>query len=170
MNRQSKELLVESLKQQFTESCAAFLVGVQGVTVQQVQSLRRAVQKEGGSLKVAKNTLLHIAAGDVAEVKALQPHFKQQLAIVFVHSDAPTVARAIFSAKKDIEKLLLVAGFVDGAVIDQKQFEFIATLPSREQLLAHVCGTLASPVSSLMYVLEQIALQKGGASEQEVPA
>jgi large subunit ribosomal protein L10 len=166
MNRQGKELLVESLRRNFTESQGTFLVGVQGLTVSQIQSLRKDLRKEGGSMRVAKNTLLTIASRGVEGAEQLQPYFKQQVAVVFARTDVPSVARVIFDATKSFEKLSIVVGSFEGVVIDENRVKFLALLPSREQLLAQVCWSIAAPLSALVGVLDQVVKQLAGPVQQ----
>lgn len=155
MNRQDKEQLVASLRERFSASEAAFLVGVQGLTVAQVQALRKSVRSCGGHVQVAKNTLLAIAADGVAGVQELRPQFTQQLAVVFAKTDAPGVARAIFGVKRDVDRLQVTAGYFEGRVVDGAMVQYLASLPSRDQLLGQVCGALNATIAKLVYVLKQ---------------
>lgn len=156
MNRQEKETLVQDLKGRFSESQAAFLVGVQGLTVAQLQQLRRSVRAKDGSLLVAKNTLLDRAAGEIEGVAVLRPHFRSQIAIVFAKSDVPGVAKVLFDASKDLEKLETTAGYFEGEVLSKQKIEFLATLPPREVLLAQVCAGIQAPITGFASVLHQM--------------
>lgn len=155
MNRQDKELLVTSLRERFSASQAAFLVGVQGLTVAQVQSLRKGVRKYGGHVQVAKNTLLALAADGIEGVQDLRPQFTQQIAVVFASTDAPGVARAIFDVKRACDRLNVTGGYLEGRVVDGAVVQFLASLPSREQLLGQLCGVLNATTVKLLYVLKQ---------------
>ncbi|HBL98425.1 TPA: 50S ribosomal protein L10 [Candidatus Dependentiae bacterium] len=156
MNRRDKELLVESLRDKFTNSQAAFLVQVQGLTVAQLQALRRSVYRHGGEVEVAKNTLLIRATEGVAGVEELKPHFVQQIAVVFAPTDATAVARVVYETSKEHEKLVIQVGCFEGRFIDGDKVKFIATLPSREVLLAQVCGGLNAPITSYVSLLNQL--------------
>ena len=160
MNRQDKEQLVASLRERFSASQAAFLVGVQGLTVAQVQSLRKGVRKFGGQVQVAKNTLLERAAEGIAGIQDLRPQFTRQIAVVFASADAPGVARAIFEVKRSCELLTVTAGCLDGKVVDGAMVQYLASLPPRDQLLGQVCGVLNATVAKLLWVLKQ-ASEKG---------
>lgn len=155
MNRQDKEQLVASLRERFSTSQAAFLVGVQGLTVAQMQSLRKGVRACGGHVQVAKNTLLAIAAEGVPVVQELRPQFAKQLAVVFATDDTSGVARAIFEVKRDCDLLKVAAGYLDGRVIDGATVQYFASLPSRDQLLGMFCGTLNATMTKLVFVLKQ---------------
>lgn len=158
MNRRDKELLVDSLRQEFSQSQAAFLVSVQGLTVNQVQTLRRGVRQHGGSMKVAKNTLLTIASEGISGTEGLKPYFATQIAIVFAHDNVPAIAGVLHRAK-EMENFAFVAGSFDGVLVDKSKLEFLATLPSREQLLAQVCGTLKAPITSYVGIMNQLLVR-----------
>ncbi|MBN2266995.1 MAG: 50S ribosomal protein L10 [Candidatus Babeliaceae bacterium] len=157
MNRHDKALLIDSLHEKFLGSQSAFLVSVEGLTVGQLQTLRKGVGQIGGSVQVAKNTLLRRAAQGVASAELLQPYFSQQLAIIFAPKDPLQIAKVIYEAARGIEKLALVAGTYEGGLLDRQQFEFLATLPSREQLLAQLCAVLQGPLSLFAFTLDRIA-------------
>ncbi len=159
MNRQEKEMLVQDLRGRFSDSQAAFLVGVQGLTVAQMQQLRRSVRAKDGSMLVAKNTLLDLAAAEVDGVADLRPHFRSQLAIVFAKSDVPGIAKVLFDASKEFEKLEASAGYFEGAVLTKQKIEFLATLPPREVLLAQVCAGIQAPISGFASVLHQMVVR-----------
>ncbi len=155
MNRRGKELLVEVLRDKFTKSQGAFLVNVQGLAVVQLQALRRSVYQLGGEVEVAKNTLLIRATEGLPGVEELKPHFVQQLAVVFAPTGASAVARAVHDASKIHEKLVIQVGCFEGKFVNSDKIKFIAMLPSREVLLAQVCGGLKAPITSYVSLLNQ---------------
>lgn len=156
MNRQEKQDLIQSLKNNFKSSQASFVINVKGLTVEQVQGLRKNLRSEKGILKVAKNTLLIKATEDVVGLNALQPYFKDQVGVVFATQDSPAVAKILFNSSKEIDLLTLVAGTLDQKLINKNQIQFLASLPSRELLLAQVAGTLKMPITGLAIVLQQL--------------
>lgn len=160
MNRQDKTLLVKSLHGRFAECESAFVISVKGLTVGQLQTLRKGVRQNGGSVQVAKNTLLKLASDGVASAEFLQPYFSQQIAVVFAKKDTPQVARLLYDAAKNIEQLSIVAGSFEGVLLDAQRVNYIATLPSREQLLAQLCAVLQGPMSAFAYTLDQVRKQR----------
>ena len=159
MNRQDKQLAIKSIKDDFKNSQASFLIGVQGLTVEAVHGLRKGLHSKGAQLKVSKNTLLKLAISEMEGLTSLAPHFKDQIAIVFARDESPAIAQLIYSAAKANEKLTIVAGSLNDKVIDKSQIEFLATLPSREVLLGQVCGTLKAPISGYVSILNQLILR-----------
>jgi len=157
MNRQEKQTVVDTLKNDFAGSNGSFLVAVQGMTVSQIQNLRKELRQQGGTLKIAKNTLLKIAADSVPAVKDLVPYFKEQLGIVFVSQEAPAVAKVLHTTAKENAKLKLVVGMVDAQVVNKDTIVMLASLPSREVLIARICGALKAPASRMAFVAQQRA-------------
>jgi large subunit ribosomal protein L10 len=159
MNRQEKEQIIKVVRDSFQSSQAAFIVGMQGMTVESVQRLRKQLRGQQGSFKVAKNTLLKIATKDIPGLTDLAPYFQEQIAIVFAGNEPVAIAKVIFEAAKQDEKLKVMGGTLNAKVIDKAQIEFLATLPPREVLLAHLCGTLKAPITGYVSVLNQLVLK-----------
>ncbi len=159
MNRQQKEETVQALKERFSQSPATFIVGYKGLSVAQMQDLRSQLRKDGGILKVAKARLLKRAVGDLEDVKALMPYLKDQIGIVFVSDEPPAVAKVLSSFSKDNKALQLVIGQLDGEMLDRQGIVRIATLPSKNVLRAHVCGTLKAPITRLVFGLNMHIIQ-----------
>ncbi len=159
MNRQEKKQAVETVKHDFETSQAAFIVAVQGMTVESVQKLRKELKQQEGSIKVTKNTLLKLATQDMPGLEGLAPYFKEQIALVFAHKEPVSVAKLIFTAAQADEKLKLVGGALKSKVIDKNQIEFLATLPPREVVLAQALGTMKAPITAYVSVLNQLILR-----------
>ena len=159
MNRQEKQDLVQVLKHDFMHAQASFLVNVQGLTVEQLQSLRRNVRRQGGKVKVPKNTLAKIAIQEIPGTCDLAPFFKQQTAVIFADKDSVAVAKALDTFARENERLHIVAGCVERKVIDKSMIEFLSSLPPREQLLANVCGALRAPLAHHVILLRQLVVR-----------
>lgn len=150
MNRQQKEDVVKQLKDDFCGSQALFVVDYRGLSVTQMQGLRKELRAKGGSLKVAKIRLMKRAAADQDSAELLIPYLKDQLALVFSKEEAPAVAKVLYDFSKDNEQLRLIAGTLDSELLTQEQITTIAKLPSREILLASVLGSLEAPTAQLI--------------------
>ena len=159
MNRQQKEATVQALKEQFSQSSATFIVGYRGLSVVQMQGLRSLLRKDGATLKIAKARLLKRAVGDLEDADALTPYLKDQIGIVFASDESPMVAKALSSFAKDNNALQLIVGRFDGQLFDHQGVMRIATLPSKEVLLAQLCGTLQAPITRLVFGLNMQIIQ-----------
>lgn len=156
MNREEKALLVASLKNDFAQSKAAFLVNYQGLTVEQVKNLRKGLRSKGGRMKIAKARLIKMAAQDIPEINVMLPYFKEQIGVVFVQQEAQSIAKVLSDFAKEHEKLSIVAGSLESKLIDKATIMRIASLPPKEVLLAQLCGTLKAPIAKLAFVLKMV--------------
>jgi len=152
MNRQQKESVVELFHKDFLANKGTFLVNYSGLTVGQMQQLRRQLREKGGALKIAKMRLVKRALANVEGVDGLLSHCKNQLGVVFAYdsSEVSGVAKALNDFSKKNESLGLIAGCMDAQLLDKTAIVRIASLPSKEVLLAQLCGTLNAPLTSLV--------------------
>jgi large subunit ribosomal protein L10 len=159
MNRDQKAHVIETFKNDFQNSTASFVIGYKGLTVKQLQTLRKELRQQKGKFKVAKGRLIKRAVEGMEGISELSPYFKEQIGVVFALQEPPQVAKVLHDFAKKNEGLRLVAGFFDEHVVSSAAIEKIASLPSREVLLAQVCGTLEAPISNLARVLNMQLLQ-----------
>ncbi len=156
MNRSQKEVVVASIKEQFSDSAASFLVGVKGLTVEELESLRGELRKEEGRLQVAKVRLMKRALQEVESVQSLEPYMGEQVGLVFAKKEVPAIAKVLCTFSKKMEALRVVVGTMDASLLDESAIKVMATLPSREVLLGHVAATLQAPYASLTSLLHQL--------------
>lgn len=156
MNRQEKQVVIDSIKRELKDNESTFVVGVKGMTVESIQSLRKNLREKGGKLKVAKNTLLRLAIKDFPSMEELTPHFKNQIALIFGKEDVPGVAKLIFNFSKENENFDVIAGAMHERVIDKAQITLLATLPSQEVLQVQLCSVLKSPIFRFVFCLNQL--------------
>jgi len=159
MNRQDKQLIINNIKSEFSNYNTSFIVGVKGLTVAYIQSLRKSLKSKGAKFKVAKNTLIKKAASELNLSTDLEKYFKQQIAIVFVKDDITEVAKILSKAAKENNNLTLVAGAMESQILNKNQIEFLASLPSKDVLRAQVIGTVQAPIRALATVLNQTILK-----------
>lgn len=171
MNRQQKEVTLSDFKKLFAESEAAFLVQYKGLNVATLRDLRKNLRESKGIFKVTKTTLMRIAAQDIQGADEFSQDFSNQVGIVFAQGDVSALAKNLVKFSKDNAMLQIVSGFFEAKKLAKQEVEFLASLPSREVLLAQVVGTIQAPISSfvrvlnlliirLLYVLKQIEEKK----------
>ena len=160
MNKDQKALVVQSLKDAFSNSEASFLVKYQGLTVEKMQQLRREVLAKGGFFKVAKARLMKRAVDGVSGADAIKPFLKDQIGIVFAKNQSPAVAKIVYDFSKKNEQLKLIMGYFEQEILTAEDVVKVAKLPGREILLAQLCGALKGSISKLAYVLHEIAQKK----------
>lgn len=157
MNRQEKDLIVGELKNDLLTSQASFLVVYKGLSVKNLHQLRSKLRAKDGLFKVAKARLMKRAVDGQTGIDGLSEFFKEQVGLVFAKKDVASVAKVLSDFAKENAGLELVAGYFDSQVANRDKIVRIASLPSREVLLAMLCGTLNAPVSSLARVVSAIA-------------
>ena len=160
MNRDNKELVVQKLKNDFASNEASFLVNYKGLTVAQVQALRKKLRTQGGDFKVVKARLMKLAVQGIAGIDELIPYFKDQVALVFVNKEVSPVAKTLVDFSKENKALTLVIGCNEKQLMQVNDIQLLANLPSREVLLAQLCGVLAAPMAQLARVVNIISEQK----------
>ncbi len=171
MNRQQKEQVVDVLRDNFSNSAASLLVGYRGLTVLQLQTLRKELRQHGGTVKVSKARLMHRAAQGIKGVEEMQPYFKDQIAVVFSKQDVPAVAKSLYEFSKENAALSIIAGCFEQQLLDAQAVVEIASLPPKKVLQAKLLGVLQGPVRSLavclsmktkqlLFVLKQLAEKK----------
>jgi len=147
--RQAVSELVELLRASSTVAVADY----RGLKVSDMQSIRRTLRASGVSLHVAKNRLLKIAA-DEAERPELKPMLEGPTALVTIDGEAVALAKALQDALRPYSRVVTVRGGLLGSqAIDAGQLTRLASLPSREVLLARLAGGMAAPISSMAGVL-----------------
>ncbi len=171
-NAQNKETLAQ-IKEELGEVSALWVVDYRGLSVKEAQQLRREIRAAGAHLTVYKNTLMKLALEEL-EMPAMDDILAGPNAFVFADGDPAAAAKAIKDFAEDNETLVVKGGVMDGNVYDAAQIEAIASLPSREQLLAQIAGAISGVArglataidgvpSGLARALSQVAEQKPAA-------
>lgn len=159
-----KQPVVAEIAELFDGAQSAVVVDYRGLTVEQDTALRKQLREAGVTYKVYKNTMIRFAAKGTA-FEALEPNLEGPTALAVSKTDATAPARILANFAKTADKLELKGGVVEGTYYDQKGINVIATIPSREELLGKLLGSIQSPITNLARVLNQIAEQKGGSAE-----
>ena len=151
MSKESKKSYIEKMKKVFSSSEAVMIAQYQGLNVKELDALRKELREKGIIFKVTKNRITKIALKD-SPCKDLEKYFNGPTAAA-MSSDAITSAKILTKFAKSHNKLKIVAGFMDGKVLDQKEVAIIATLPSLEEARAKIVGILAAPAQKLVSIL-----------------
>ena len=159
-----KQPVVSEIAELFNGAKSAVVVDYRGLTVEQDTILRKQLREAGVSYKVYKNTMIRFAAKGT-EFEALDPHLEGPTALAVSKEDATAPARILANFAKTAPALELKGGVVEGTYYDQNGINLIATIPSREELLGKLLGSIQSPITNLARVLNQIAEAKEGAAE-----
>ncbi len=151
--RPEKASKVAELKDLLTASKGVVLVNYCGLTVAEDTELRAKMREAGVKYMVAKNTFIRIAAKE-AGIEGLDSVLEHNTALAFSAEDPVAPAKILNDFSKDHEALELKAGVLDGKVIAVDEVKALAELPSREELLAKLVGSMQAPISGLVNVLQ----------------
>ncbi len=151
-----KQPIVDEIAAALKDAKSAVLVDYRGLTVEQDTQLRKQLREAGVVYKVYKNTLVKRAIQGT-EFESLSSHLEGPTAVAISTEDATAPARILFNFAKTAEALELKAGVVDGTYYDEAGIKVIATIPSREELLSKLLGSLQSPITNFARVIKQIA-------------
>jgi large subunit ribosomal protein L10 len=123
-----------------------------GLSVKQMQQLRVAVREAGGDVKIYKNTLTEIAIRELA-LPSMDAYLEGPTACVFIAGDPVAPAKALSTFAKTNQALGLKGGLVQNRVVDSAGVKAIASLPTRDELIAKLLGTMLNPLTGTVRVL-----------------
>lgn len=151
MARPDKAAAVAEIVESFNDSAGAVLTEYRGLTVKQLQELRRTLG-ENANYAVVKNTLTKLAAKE-AGVEGFDDLLSGPTAIAFITGDLVEAAKGLRDFAKANPALIIKGGYVDGASMDAKEIAKLADLESREVLLGKLAGAMLASLSQAVYLL-----------------
>jgi large subunit ribosomal protein L10 len=165
-----KQEKIEAMKEKFEKAKVAVVTEYRGLTVEEITKLRRNLQKEDGDYMVTKNTLAKVASKGTA-FEVLADSLKGPVAIAFGFKDEVAPAKVMTKFIKEVKKGEILGAALDGKLLDAKETQKLASLPSKEELYAKILGSINSPatgivgainavMSGLVRAMDQVAKQK----------
>lgn len=170
---EEKKAQVAALSEKLKGANSGVLIDYKGITVSEDTELRSEMRKNNVHYSVVKNTMLRLVF-DECGLGELDPLLNGTTSIAMSEdSIAPARIADKFSEKLGDDKFIVKGGFVEGRIMSVSELKAIAAIPSKDALVAQVLGTMLAPISSLAFVIKQIA-DKGGApaetAVEEAPA
>ena len=162
-----KQPVVQEISENIKDAQSIVLVDYRGLTVEQDTRLRKELREAGITYKVYKNTMMNFAFKGT-DYEALTPYLEGPSAIAISNSDATAPARILCKFAKEASKLEVKGGMLEGIAYDAAGIMDIAKIPSREELISKLLGSLQSPITNFARVMNQLA-EKGGAAACEAP-
>ncbi|TCT14053.1 LSU ribosomal protein L10P [Natranaerovirga pectinivora] len=157
---EQKSSVVNEIKANIEGAQSIVLVDYRGLTVEQDTELRKNLREAGITYKVYKNTMMRFAFKGT-EFESLNDDLAGPSAIAISKDDATAPARVLSETAKKYTKLEFKCGVVDGQYYDGEGIKLIASIPSRDELLGKLLGSIQSPITNLARVLNQIAEKNG---------
>jgi large subunit ribosomal protein L10 len=151
MPTEAKREAVAELKEALASSRTLIVSEYRGLTVREIAEIRRALRKQDVAYRVVKNRLMKIAAADTVG-EALSPLLTGPTASAFGDDESST-AKAVIDATRPYRQVTITGGVLGDRAIDADGVKSLATLPSREVLLAKLAGGMQSPVATLAGLL-----------------
>ncbi len=155
MPSQERIQVVEKIKENLKDINGLILADFKGLTVLELDILRKSILKEGGSSKIMKNTLLKKALEE-SKITGLDDYLKQNTILFSSKEDILKLLKIVVEYSKNHEKLLLKAGLIDGQAMDKESIIALSKLPSRKELISMVAGGINSVISNFIGTLNGI--------------
>lgn len=161
LNLQEKQAVVAEVSAQVAQAQTIVLAEYRGIAVSDITILRANARKAGVYFHVLKNTLAQRAVQGTP-FEGLAEKMVGPL-VYSISADAVAAAKVVYDFAKTNKKLVVKAGAYNGKMLDETGVNALATVPSKEVLLAQLCGLLQSPISGLARVLSAVSEQKAAA-------
>ena len=165
ISKDKKQAVVAEMSELFASAKAIAVAKYQGTSVAELHELRKAARENGVVVKVVKNRLVRVAFAASETFKETDTSALQGQLIYAVSSDDEVMAAKVLNDfAKTNDKLVLKAGSYAGKVLDKAGVQSLASIPSREELLAKLLGVMKAPVSGFAVALGALAKQREGAA------
>lgn len=150
-----KAQVIEQAKEWYSQSQGVIFADYRGLTVKEMQKLRKDLRAKGAEVHVIKNTLFRMAAGeDINNVPA--EYHNGTTAYAYIFNDEAGCAKTLLDFAKSSKKLVVKGGFFGGKAFNADEVKALSDLPPRDVLLSQVIGTIVAPLSELVSVVEAI--------------
>lgn len=159
LTRKQKEELVKDLAEKFSKSTSVVFSDYTGLTVSDLRDLRKELNKEKGEYAIVKNTLIKLAldkSGLFAQASSknlIKEKFTGPAAVGLGYGDETFIARTLYNFAKSHLQLKFKCGIVEGKLLQKEEIEELAKLPTKQELLAKVVGSIKAPISGFVNVL-----------------
>lgn len=152
---QEKQAAVAEVIDKMKRAQCVVVLDYRGLTVDEVTSLRNQFREAGVEYKVIKNNMLKRAAEEL-NIEGVEEYFKGPSAVAFGYEDPVAPAKILCKFVKDVNKTEIKGGILDGKVMDAAGITSLSKLPSKEELLAKMMGSMNAPVTNFVGVLAAI--------------
>ncbi|MBQ2308706.1 MAG: 50S ribosomal protein L10 [Clostridia bacterium] len=163
-----KQAIVADLAEQLKNSPAGVVVNYQGITVDADTKMRKALREAGVKYMVMKNSLTGRACDEVG-MSDMKQYLTGMTAIAIGTTDPVAPAKVLKEYAEKVESFQILAGYLDGAVVDAETVNKLADIPSKEVLLAKLLGSIKSPLYNFAYAIQAIIDKDGEAAPEAAP-
>ncbi len=153
---ESKKQIVDELKSLLDEAEMALVLDYQGLTIKEMSDLRTRLEESSGVCKVTKNTLMRKAIDGDKAWSSLESLLTGTNAFVLVKGDVGGAVKAVQAFQKETKKSETKGGLFEGKLLSQDEIKAIASLPSREALMAQIAGALNSLTTKVAIGINEV--------------
>ena len=165
---EQKQAIVADLAEQLKNSPAGVVVNYQGITVDADTKMRKALREAGVKYMVMKNSLTGRACDEVG-LGDMKQYLSGMTAIAIGTTDPVAPAKVLKEYAEKVESFQILAGYLDGAVVDAETVNKLADIPSKEVLLAKLLGSIKSPLYNFAYAIQAIIDKDGESAPEAAP-
>jgi large subunit ribosomal protein L10 len=156
MNKDEKSGIISEVKEMIENSSAIYLTDYSGITVADISTIRNEFRKEGVHYKVIKNTLFKRALDEAGKYDKLADHLEGMTGYAFASTNPVAPAKIIKKYNDTSQKLSLKACYIENEYFDGKRLTEIASLPSKNDIIAGIMGSLSSPASGIVGTINAV--------------
>ncbi len=153
---EKKKQIIDEIAQKLEKANAVYFADFKGMTVRQVNEMRRTFDKDNIEYKVYKNSYISFAMKDSPMFDKISSILAKNTALALTYDDPVSPARVLKDIQKKYDKPSIKAAIVEGKYFDSKGVKAIADLPSKEVLLSQLVAGVQSPITGLVYSLSGI--------------
>lgn len=147
-NKEKKVVIVAEVKEKVDKAKAMVFTNYQGLTHKQLETFKKEIRKSDAQFVAAKNTLLKLALGK-ENLEGQEEYFNQPTGTIFMYGDIVEPLKVLAKLIKELEKPTIKFGLLDGKVLTSDEVKKLATLPSRDVLIAQLLGMMNAPIQGL---------------------
>ena len=157
VKRSEKKDFVSNLKEDFSNATSLIVAEYSGLTVNETEQLRKEMRDNGAKFKVTKNRLTKLAISET-QFKDISELFKGPTAIAY-SDDAVAPAKVAVNFEKKFEKFKIIGGGYNGEKIDKEKIDFLAKLPSLDELRGKIIGLISAPAQKIASITAEPGAQ-----------
>lgn len=154
ISRAKKEKILKNIIEKLKKAKLFILLDYSGATVSEIQNLKKRLKEKNVEYFVARKTLIQKALREVKINDLNLRELKKPVSLVLTDKKDPAAAKVIKDFQRETRKTEFLKGFLEGEVLEKNDLVMLASISSREELLAKLIGSIASPVSGFIYVLK----------------
>jgi len=148
-----KQEILEGLREKITRQKAMVLVGITGIKVKDLSALRKKLRTANAKIQIVKKTLASLVLKE-KNLDFNKNQHKEEIAFVFAFEDEIPPAKIVYQLSRENDKLKILGGFLGNQFKSREEMIFLAQLPTKEELLAKLVGSISSPISGFINVLQ----------------